>query len=73
MIGSKTDRAGQYDPYCPADVADQEEDEPLPDIELQLCGQHFEMTIERFAVMIGIYYELPHTGWDTSSTIAGAS
>ncbi|KAL8200260.1 hypothetical protein R6Q57_011599 [Mikania cordata] len=44
-------------------VADQEEEEPLPDIEFQLCGQHFEMTIERFFVMIDIYYE-PETVTD---------
>ncbi|KAL8207993.1 hypothetical protein R6Q57_007405 [Mikania cordata] len=35
-----------------------EEDVELPpDIELSLGGQHFEMSIERFAVHLGIYYE----------------
>ncbi|KAL8218927.1 hypothetical protein R6Q57_022300 [Mikania cordata] len=35
-----------------------EEDAELPpDIEFSLGGQHFEMSIERFAVHIGIYYE----------------
>ncbi|KAL8200322.1 hypothetical protein R6Q57_011661 [Mikania cordata] len=35
-----------------------EEDEELPpDIEFSLCGQHFDMSIERFAVHLGIYYE----------------
>ncbi|KAD6119300.1 hypothetical protein E3N88_10571 [Mikania micrantha] len=34
------------------------DDEELPsDIEFSLCGQHFEMSIERFAVYLGIYYE----------------
>ncbi|KAL8211219.1 hypothetical protein R6Q57_005656 [Mikania cordata] len=37
-------------------ITDQEE-EQLPDIEFQLYGQHFEMKIERFTVLIGIYYE----------------
>ncbi|KAL8205319.1 hypothetical protein R6Q57_008870 [Mikania cordata] len=36
-----------------------EEDAELPpDIEFSLGGQHFEMSIERFAVHLGIYYEL---------------
>ncbi|KAL8215953.1 hypothetical protein R6Q57_022790 [Mikania cordata] len=36
-----------------------DEDAKLPpDIEFSLCGQHFEMSIERFAVYLGIYYEL---------------
>ncbi|KAL8205518.1 hypothetical protein R6Q57_009069 [Mikania cordata] len=35
-----------------------EEDAELPpDIEFSLGGQHFEMSIERFAVQLGIYYE----------------
>ncbi|KAL8210137.1 hypothetical protein R6Q57_006869 [Mikania cordata] len=35
-----------------------EEDVELPpDIEFSLGGQHFEMSIERFAVHLGIYYE----------------
>ncbi|KAL8216415.1 hypothetical protein R6Q57_023252 [Mikania cordata] len=35
-----------------------EEDAELPpDIEFSLNGQHFEMSIERFAVHLGIYYE----------------
>ncbi|KAL8231913.1 hypothetical protein R6Q57_001691 [Mikania cordata] len=35
-----------------------EEDAELPpDIEFSLGGQHFEMSIERFAVHLGIYYE----------------
>ncbi|KAD4585262.1 hypothetical protein E3N88_22863 [Mikania micrantha] len=40
------------------------DDEELPsDIEFSLCGQHFEMSIERFAVYLGIYYE-PETVHD---------
>ncbi|KAD5508232.1 hypothetical protein E3N88_15935 [Mikania micrantha] len=35
----------------------EEEDEELSDIEFSLGGQHFEMSIERFAVHLGIYYE----------------
>ncbi|KAL8200096.1 hypothetical protein R6Q57_011435 [Mikania cordata] len=36
----------------------EEDDEELPpDIEFSLGGQHFEMSIERFAVHLGIYYE----------------
>ncbi|KAL8227641.1 hypothetical protein R6Q57_015225 [Mikania cordata] len=35
----------------------EEEDEELPDIEFSLGGHHFEMSIERFAVHLGIYYE----------------
>ncbi|KAL8228947.1 hypothetical protein R6Q57_013847 [Mikania cordata] len=35
-----------------------EEDAELPlDIEFSLGGQHFEMSINRFAVHLGIYYE----------------
>ncbi|KAL8200830.1 hypothetical protein R6Q57_012169 [Mikania cordata] len=33
------------------------EDEELPDIEFSLGGKHFEMSIEQFAVYLGIYYE----------------
>ncbi|KAL8197849.1 hypothetical protein R6Q57_030137 [Mikania cordata] len=41
-----------------------EEDAELPpDIEFFLGGQHFEMSIERFAVHLGIYYE-PETVLD---------
>ncbi|KAL8226358.1 hypothetical protein R6Q57_016190 [Mikania cordata] len=41
-----------------------EEDAELPpDIEFSLGGQHFEMSIERFAVHLGIYYE-PETVLD---------
>ncbi|KAL8251062.1 hypothetical protein R6Q59_034755 [Mikania micrantha] len=36
----------------------EEDDEELPqDIEFSLGGEHFEMSIERFAVHLGIYYE----------------
>ncbi|KAL8213822.1 hypothetical protein R6Q57_003271 [Mikania cordata] len=36
-----------------------EEDAELPpDIEFSFGGQHFEMSIERFAVHLGIYYDL---------------
>ncbi|KAL8231823.1 hypothetical protein R6Q57_001601 [Mikania cordata] len=34
-----------------------EDAELPPDIEFSLRGQHFEMSIERFAVYLGIYYE----------------
>ncbi|KAL8225526.1 hypothetical protein R6Q57_018083 [Mikania cordata] len=34
-----------------------EDAELPPHIEFSLCGQHFEMSIERFAVHLGIYYE----------------
>ncbi|KAL8226571.1 hypothetical protein R6Q57_016403 [Mikania cordata] len=41
-----------------------EEDAELPpDIEFSLGGQHFEMSIERFAVHLGIYYK-PETVLD---------
>ncbi|KAL8225026.1 hypothetical protein R6Q57_017583 [Mikania cordata] len=40
-----------------------EDAELPPDIEFSLCGQHFEMSIERFAVYLGIYYE-PETVTD---------
>ncbi|KAL8208863.1 hypothetical protein R6Q57_008275 [Mikania cordata] len=41
-----------------------EEDAELPpDIEFSLGGQHFDMSIERFAVHLGIYYE-PETVLD---------
>ncbi|KAL8200685.1 hypothetical protein R6Q57_012024 [Mikania cordata] len=35
----------------------EEDDEERPDIEFSLGGLHFEMSIERFAVHLGIYYE----------------
>ncbi|KAD4888296.1 hypothetical protein E3N88_20369 [Mikania micrantha] len=35
----------------------EEEDEELPDIEFSLGGQHHAMSIERFAVQLGLYYE----------------
>ncbi|KAL8208589.1 hypothetical protein R6Q57_008001 [Mikania cordata] len=36
----------------------EQDDEELPlDIEFSLCGQHFEISIERFVVQLGIYYE----------------
>ncbi|KAL8231690.1 hypothetical protein R6Q57_001468 [Mikania cordata] len=47
-----------------AAVAEQEEEESLPDIEFHLYGQHFETKITRFSVQIGIYYE-PETVTDT--------
>ncbi|KAL8231408.1 hypothetical protein R6Q57_001186 [Mikania cordata] len=41
-----------------------DEDAEIPlDIEFSLYGQHFEMSIERFAVHLGIYYE-PETVTD---------
>ncbi|KAC9235843.1 hypothetical protein E3N88_46154 [Mikania micrantha] len=40
-----------------AAVREQEDDERPPDIEFSLRGQHMEMSIERFAVHLGIYYE----------------
>ncbi|KAL8224123.1 hypothetical protein R6Q57_019598 [Mikania cordata] len=40
-----------------------EDAELPPDIEFSLCGQHFETSIERFAVYFGIYYE-PETVTD---------
>ncbi|KAL8216392.1 hypothetical protein R6Q57_023229 [Mikania cordata] len=40
-----------------------EDAELPPDIEFSLCGQHFEMSIERFVVYLGIYYE-PETVTD---------
>ncbi|KAL8257275.1 hypothetical protein R6Q59_029316 [Mikania micrantha] len=42
----------------------EQKDEELPrDIEFSLCGQHMELSIERFAVHLGIYYE-PETVCD---------
>ncbi|KAD4178885.1 hypothetical protein E3N88_27476 [Mikania micrantha] len=38
-------------------VREADDEELPPDIEFSLCGQHFEMSIERFAVYLGIYYE----------------
>ncbi|KAD2804921.1 hypothetical protein E3N88_38298 [Mikania micrantha] len=40
-----------------AAVREEDDEEVPPDIEFSLCGQHFEMSIERFAVNLGIYYE----------------
>ncbi|KAL8215753.1 hypothetical protein R6Q57_022590 [Mikania cordata] len=40
-----------------AAVREQDDEELPPDIEFSLCGHHFEMSIERFAVYLGIYYE----------------
>ncbi|KAC9910478.1 hypothetical protein E3N88_45091 [Mikania micrantha] len=40
-----------------AAVREQDDEEIPPDIEFSLCGQHFEMSIEQFAVHLGIYYE----------------
>ncbi|KAD3338484.1 hypothetical protein E3N88_34005 [Mikania micrantha] len=40
-----------------AAVREADDEELPPDIEFSLCGQHFEMSIERFAVYLGIYYE----------------
>ncbi|KAD3069312.1 hypothetical protein E3N88_37192 [Mikania micrantha] len=40
-----------------AAVREADDEELPPDIEFSLCGQHFEMSIERFAVHLGIYYE----------------
>ncbi|KAD5802464.1 hypothetical protein E3N88_13824 [Mikania micrantha] len=43
----------------------EQEDEELPlNIEFSLCRQHMEMSIERFAMHLGIYYE-PDTVCDT--------
>ncbi|KAL8211085.1 hypothetical protein R6Q57_005522 [Mikania cordata] len=46
-----------------ATVRVDEDAELPPDIEFSLCGQHFEMSIERFAIHLGIYYE-PETVTD---------
>ncbi|KAL8225149.1 hypothetical protein R6Q57_017706 [Mikania cordata] len=46
-----------------AAVQAEEDVEFPPDIEFSLCGLHFEMSIERFAVNLGIYYE-PETVLD---------
>ncbi|KAL8265206.1 hypothetical protein R6Q59_023336 [Mikania micrantha] len=46
-----------------AAIPEQEDEELPPDIEFSLCGQHMEMPIERFAVLLGIYYE-PETVTD---------
>ncbi|KAD4584041.1 hypothetical protein E3N88_21642 [Mikania micrantha] len=40
-----------------AAVREADDEELPPDIEFSLCGQHFEMSIERFAMLLGIYYE----------------
>ncbi|KAL8215705.1 hypothetical protein R6Q57_022542 [Mikania cordata] len=46
-----------------AAVRAEEDAELPPDIEFSLGGQHFEMSIERFVVQLGIYYE-PETVLD---------
>ncbi|KAD5803397.1 hypothetical protein E3N88_14757 [Mikania micrantha] len=46
-----------------AAVREREDEELSPDIESSLCGQHVEISIERFAVHLGIYYE-PETVHD---------
>ncbi|KAL8206178.1 hypothetical protein R6Q57_009729 [Mikania cordata] len=46
-----------------AAVREQDDEELPPDIEFSFCKQHFEMSIERFAVHLGIYYE-PETVCD---------
>ncbi|KAD2805176.1 hypothetical protein E3N88_38553 [Mikania micrantha] len=40
-----------------AAVREEDDEELPPDVEFSLCGQHVEMSIERFAVHLGIYYE----------------
>ncbi|KAL8222993.1 hypothetical protein R6Q57_020392 [Mikania cordata] len=40
-----------------AAVQEEDDEELPPDIEFSLCGQYFEMSIERFSVHLGIYYE----------------
>ncbi|KAL8215881.1 hypothetical protein R6Q57_022718 [Mikania cordata] len=40
-----------------AAVREEDDEELPPDIEFSLGGQHIEMSIERFAVHLGIYYE----------------
>ncbi|KAD3068020.1 hypothetical protein E3N88_35900 [Mikania micrantha] len=40
-----------------AAVREEDDEELPPDIEFSLGGQHHEMSIERFAVHLGIYYE----------------
>ncbi|KAD7478938.1 hypothetical protein E3N88_02074 [Mikania micrantha] len=40
-----------------AAVREQEDEELPPNIEFLLCGQHMGMSIERFVVLLGIYYE----------------
>ncbi|KAL8255978.1 hypothetical protein R6Q59_031045 [Mikania micrantha] len=52
MNGSKTGRNAHQ-----AAVREQDGEELPPDIEFSLCGQHVEMSIKRFAVHLGIYYE----------------
>ncbi|KAL8231166.1 hypothetical protein R6Q57_000944 [Mikania cordata] len=39
-----------------AAVREEDDEELPPDIEFSLGGQHFEMSIERFVVHLGIYY-----------------
>ncbi|KAL8215852.1 hypothetical protein R6Q57_022689 [Mikania cordata] len=40
-----------------AAVPEQEDEELPPDIEFSLCGKHMEMSIEWFAVLLGLYYK----------------
>ncbi|KAD3641720.1 hypothetical protein E3N88_30944 [Mikania micrantha] len=40
-----------------AAVREEDDEELPPDVEFSLCGQHVEMSIERFAVHLGLYYE----------------
>ncbi|KAL8206224.1 hypothetical protein R6Q57_009775 [Mikania cordata] len=40
-----------------AAVREEDDEELPPDIEFYLGGQHFEMSIERLVVHLGIYYE----------------
>ncbi|KAL8205479.1 hypothetical protein R6Q57_009030 [Mikania cordata] len=40
-----------------AAVPEQEDEELPPEIEFSLCGQHMKMSIERFAILLRIYYE----------------
>ncbi|KAL8254691.1 hypothetical protein R6Q59_032912 [Mikania micrantha] len=47
---------GEDTPAHQAAVPEQEDEELSPDIEFSLCGQHHQMTIERFAMVLGLYY-----------------
>ncbi|KAL8230610.1 hypothetical protein R6Q57_000388 [Mikania cordata] len=40
-----------------AAVQEQDDEELPPDIEFSLCDEHMDMSIERFFVHLGIYYE----------------
>ncbi|KAL8231834.1 hypothetical protein R6Q57_001612 [Mikania cordata] len=39
-------------------VVEQEDKKLQPDFEFSICGQHLEMLIERFDMLLGVYYEL---------------